>query len=375
MIRKLLIAAALLLFPCIGHTADPSGGDLSVKVGPAAACDNGDALRTPAMAAAAGFSHCVLNADFTKVGGLFGNVANFIDGCGGTGTKIFQAYYAYSGVQVPCNRMTIESDHGTQVLHLRYQRGDSSGTGAIRPLEFAYPTLKHNGAVQSGWPQPASPRTENLPQEMYAEITFRMPTYSLNQGQLGRDIPFGWWQMGAAGEPKVGGIEVDYIEINSDSNFGSGWNNSTGMRDWCTTENCNQINQRIVTHTDYTQYHTFGVLVTSDLKTNFAKCLFTDGVLNGCQTISPADATGYRTDRSKFFNYVAVWVGNNGGSAGPDYEPVNPVDVFIKSMTIWECPSYATTNCPAPSYFDKEELTFWRNTHPAQSRDRKSGIH
>src|ERR1700756_5569277 len=113
MIKKLLIAAALLLFPYIGHTADLSA-DLSVKGGPPTACDNGDALGTPAMAAAAGFSHCALNADFTKVGGFFGNIANIIDGCGGTGTKIFQAYYAYSGVRVPCNRMTIESDSGTQ---------------------------------------------------------------------------------------------------------------------------------------------------------------------------------------------------------------------------------------------------------------------
>jgi hypothetical protein len=368
MIRKLLIAAALLLFPCIGHTADPSA-DLSVKKGFAVACDNGDALGTPAMAAAAGFSHCVLNADFTKIGGFFGNIANFIDGCGGTGTKIFQAYYAYSGVQVPCNRMNIESDSGTQVLHLRYQRGDSSSTGTIRPLEFAYPTLKHKGAVQSGWPQPASPGTASLPQEMYTEITFRIPKASLDQGQLGRDIPFAWWQMGAAGGGPQG-VEIDYIEINSDSNRGNGWNNSTGMREWgC--DNCGLPHPEIVTHTDYTHYHKFGVLVTSDEKTNFAKCLFMDDVLQGCQTISPSIAIAYRTDRSKFLNYDVVWVGNNGGDAGPDFEPIIPVDVYIKSLTIWECPSYATTNCPASSYFDKEGLTFWRNTHPAQSRGRK----
>src|SRR5215472_7277962 len=79
MIKKLFVTAALLLLPCIGHNAGPST-ELIVKVGPAVACDNGDALGTPATAAAAGFSHCVLNADFTKVGGFFGNIANFIDG-------------------------------------------------------------------------------------------------------------------------------------------------------------------------------------------------------------------------------------------------------------------------------------------------------
>ena len=352
-----------------GTVLTPPGeatADLPVAIAAANAavpCDQGDALAAPATATTAGFSHCVLNADFTKVGGFFGNTANFIDGCGATGTKIFQAYYAYSGTPVPCNRMDIEQDSGTQVLHLQYLHGDSAATGVIRPLELAYPTLHHNGGVQSGWPQPASPGTENLPQTMYAEITFRMTASGLNQGQLGRDIPFAWWQMGGAGEPKVGGIEVDYIEINSDSNFGSGWNNSTGMRDWCTTGTCNKINQPIVTHTDYTQYHTFSVLVTSDLgataASNFAKCLFTDGVLNGCQTISPADATGYRTDRSKFFNYDVVWVGNNGGSQGPNYESINPIDVYLKSMTIWECSTYATTNCPGTQLVNQGSLTYW----------------
>jgi hypothetical protein len=356
-----ILAVIFVLLPCVAHAAGPSG-KLSGKV----ACDQGPALAVPiSVVQTAGFTHCVLNADFTQVGGFFSKTSNFIDRCGGAGNKIFQAYYAYSGAQVPCNRMTIEMDGGTQVLHLQYLRGDSSGTGVIRPVEFAYPTLHHNGGVQSGWPQPASPGTESLPQEMYTEITFRMPTYSLNQRQLGKDIPFAWWQMAAAGLPPGGSVEVDYIEINSDSNFGRGWNNSTGMREWGCNP-CASLNQPIVTHVDYTQYHKFGVLVTSDEKTNFAKCLFVDDVLQGCQTISPSNAVAYRTDRSKFLNYVVVWVGNNGGDAGPDFEPINPVDVYIKSMTIWECPSYATTNCPAASYFDKEGLTFWRKAHPGQ---------
>jgi len=353
----LSIVAALLL---VGVSATAQAQTVPGTWGTRSACDKGDPADMPSIAAEAGFSHCVLNADFTKVGGQFDHVDKFLDGCGATGPRTFQAYYAYTGVPVPCDRVTIEQDGGTQVLHLQYLRGDSASTGAIRPVELAYPTLHHKGGVQSGWPQPASPGTENLPQEMYAEITFRLPLYSLNQGQLGTDIPFAWWQMGGAGEPKVGGIEVDYIEVNSDSNFGSGWNNSTGMRDWCTTGTCNKINQPIVTYTDYTVYHTAGVLVTSDLKTNFTKCLFTDGVLDGCQYISPADATGYRTDRTKFFNYAVVWAGNNGGTGGPNYESINPVDAYIESMKIWDCPTYLTTACAGTQSVTSGALTYWR---------------
>jgi hypothetical protein len=362
MIRKLFVAAAVLLFPCIGRSAEPSA-DLSLKVGPAVACDNGDALGAPAIAVAAGFSHCVLNADFTKIGGFFGNIANFIDGCGGTGARIFQAYYAYSHIQVPCYRVTIESDSGTQVLHLRYQPGDSSGTGAILPLEFAYPTLKHKGGVQG---YPASPETESLSQEMYAEITFRMPKASLDQGQ--NNIPFAWWQMtGTSNPPVEHDVEIDYLEINSNSNYGYGWNNSTSMREWGCGTNCAWGEPPIVTHTDYTHYNKFGVLVTSNEITNFTKCLFINDLLQGCQQLTPADAAAYLTDRSKSPNYDVLWLGYNSGNKGP--EPNNPVDIYLKSMTIWECPSYHATTCPGTKYYNSGGLTYWYvNAGAARSR-------
>ena len=350
--------AAMLLFTWTGHAAAPNANLSATPGSSAVACDNGDALGKPAIAAAAGFSHCVLNADFTKVGGFFGSIANFIDGCGTTGTKAFQAYYAYSDVQVPCNRMTIQSDSGTQVLHLQYQPGDSAGAGSIRPLELAYPTLKHKGAVQAGWPQPASPGTENLPQAMYAEITLRIPKASLDQGQHGNDIPFAWWQVGGSASPPVPqGVEIDYLEINSDSNYGDGWNNSTGMREWgCADQKCVWPDQPIQTHTDYTQYHKFGVLVTSDEKTNFAKCLFIDDALQGCQRLSPSDVTAYHKDRSKFLNYDVVWVGNSENNG---VEPNNQVNVYIKSMMIWECPNYRSATCAGTNYFSSGGLTYW----------------
>jgi hypothetical protein len=57
-------------------------------------------------------------------------------------------------------------------------------------------------------------------------------------------------------------------------------------------------------------------------------------------------------------NYDVLWVGNNGGNNGS--ETSNAVDVYIKSMTIWECPSYATTNCGGTEWFDDGKgLTFW----------------
>src|SRR5215813_1702951 len=97
-LTPILAAVTYLLLPCVTHAADPSA-NLSRKV----ACDRGPALALPiSVVQAAGFTRCVLNADFTQVGGFFSKTSYFIDGCGGIGTKIFQAYYAYSGVQVPC---------------------------------------------------------------------------------------------------------------------------------------------------------------------------------------------------------------------------------------------------------------------------------
>src|SRR5215467_4311001 len=72
MIRKSLFVAfaLLLLYPCLRNAADP-GAVSSMKGGPARACDNGDTIPVPAMAATAGFPQCVLNADFTKLDGFF----------------------------------------------------------------------------------------------------------------------------------------------------------------------------------------------------------------------------------------------------------------------------------------------------------------
>ena len=338
-----LASALLLLFLCSLY-----GANLSVQVARAdnggGACDNGpNAGAVPAPAAAAGFTRCALNADFTQVGGFFGNVATFMDGCGGTGNNLFQAYYAYSGVQVPCNRITIEQGRGSQVLHLRYQPGDSAGTDyPARPLEFAYPTLMHGGAVESGWPQPTGAGALNgFPQEMYAEITFRTTKASLNTGQPGQNIPFSWWQMGASGQPSSSTVEVDYIEINSDSNGGSGWLNATGMREWCSVSNCAFPDTQIVSYADYTRYHRFGVLVKSDEQTFFFKCFYIDDALQGCQILSPVDPAAFKT-RDNSFNYLVVWAGNNG------LESNNPTDIYIKSARVWECPSYQTTTCPTP---------------------------
>jgi hypothetical protein len=360
------VAAAALLLPFTPHAADNLSGPVSIPVVSPATCDNGDPLNVPSMARAGGFTQCVLNADFTKFGGAFSDPAKFIDGCGATGNRIFQAYYAYTAAQVPCSEITIEQDNGTQVLHLQYLHGDSASTGIVgaRPLELAYPTLHHGGAVQSGWPQPTGPGAESLPQTMYTEITFRTTKPSLDQGHPPPsfvDFPIAWWQMSGNNNPPIyQGIEVDYLEIRSDTNTGGGWSNGTAMLEWgCANGICPaRVNRDIITYVDYTQYHKFGVLVTSDLKTNIAKCLFMDDVLQGCQHVTPNDPAAYRTDRSKFLNFVVLWLGNNGGTNGA--EAVNPVDVYVKNITIWECPTYLTTNCTGSKWLDNgSRLTYW----------------
>jgi hypothetical protein len=385
---QLAMAAAALLLPFTSHAADNLSGPVTVQSVPPATCDNGDPLSVPSMAGAGGFTHCVLNADFTKVDGAFNDTAKFIDGCGARGNRIFQAYYAYSGLQVPCNRIKIEQDNGIQVLHLQYLHGDSaaSGVGAL-PLEFAYPTLHHGGAVQAGWPQPAGPGAESLPQTIYAEITFRTTVSSLNQAHPPPnfiDFPISWWMMNGNNNPFVPqGIEIDYIEIRSDTNVGNGWNGTTGMIEWgCANGKCPRPNQPISSFVDYTQYHKFGILVTSDLKTNMAKCLFMDDLLQGCQHITPSDPIAYRTDRPIFLNFVVLWLGTFGRHI---IETVNPVDVYVKNITIWDCPTYLTTNCTGSKWLDNRSgLTYWsaeeKGSGTAQKqrgklRDKKLTVH
>jgi hypothetical protein len=332
MIKKLLVAAALLV-PSLGYAGNPSA-DLSAANTPAAPAPSTPAPSTPASsipapAQAAGFTTLALDADFTSA--AYSNLSSWMD-CGpsypNSKWQFSMNWWGANGSS--CNRAQMTTDGGVQALNIYYLPSDL-GSGASNTV------LNWPGYWQDGTPG------NYLPLELYVETTFRVSSASLNQNPAIQ--PFDFWNgtSGGNGRPITGQwIETDFFEYSTGGNVnGSGMNTGAGMIAWV-NPNCGGqcYDNTAYWNFDPTQYHTIGTLITGDEHSILSKCVFVDGVLAGhCDQLSGA---GWATPEPALFtqhnNTLTFWA---GGSA-----KTNRVDLYIKSIKLWECSGYQTQGCP-----------------------------
>jgi hypothetical protein len=98
--------------------------------------------------------------------------------------------------------------------------------------------------------------------------------------------------------------------------------------------------------TDFRQYHTFAALVTSDGSSVIWQCAFVDGVVvnpagqsHTCESLTSLSdfaPGGYLQHDNGFTTEIDMF--NNQA-------PTIPLHVLFKSLKVWECPSYQTTEC------------------------------
>ena len=311
MIKKLFYIAALLL-PGLAYGGSPST-DLSVQV---VSAQSG--LQVPAPAQAAGFTTLALNADFTT--SAYSNTATYINECGASSGWRWFLFYSGAGHpnQVPCGKASITMDNGGQVLHLQYlpsdlQAGKNAG-GDGNYIEFQWPVGFH--ALSDG----IGP---TLPNEMYTEITFRTTAPSLNQANAG--IPLDYWATSwCACE-----YELDFFEVNNGFAYQNGWYYSSTFGS---------------AYLDFTQYHTLGVLFTSDESRVLEQCMYLDGTLINCGANQGLSSSNY----AQHDNTLNILFGSGLCFGGATPCVVNAEDYYIKSITLWECSNYKTQGCPGP---------------------------
>ena len=326
MIRQLLFIAALLA-PGLayGGTAtntlnapqvvDPPGSS-------SAACDYGpnNSGPVPAPAAAAGFTTCALNADFSHA--FFSNISSWLGNCGGN-PGLWGFYWDIRfGGPAPCSRVDMETDSGIgkQVLHLQFQPGDVSNVAWA--LDFP------------GWAS-ATQHQYMFPGQLYFQITFRFTPASLTEGGAPAgplDIYENGWTNGCCG------VENDFIEYTGGNPHWGG-----GQIEWV---NGNAAYFTPVTSItmDFTQYHTLGVLVTSDGGTVISKCTWVDGAGQGCTQVHPATVSGCDTSCvsasfSQHGGILAVWEGQGSQNIGSQN-----VDMYIQSEQAWTCSGYRSAS-------------------------------
>ena len=371
MIKQLLFAAALLA-PCIAHAANPSA-PFSTQVVPAAsdsiACDSGPkytgAVSAPAQKA--GFTRCLLNADFTN--SFYNNPNTWLENCGAapdSNNSIFRLRFANVGypgasslsvADAACNRMQMVSDNGTQVAHYWWQPSD--GNAGYTLLSLNWPgdewgggpcgnNQGHGYSSSNSTSCVGGPYYTGLTDYNYYELTFRVLPASLNLSNYNGDsAAYDFWQdqcngggCNAWGYSASGSHEIDFFETHI------GYQNGSPLHIWmygfgsCTgaypvgnpPTNC--------TNFDVTNYHTYGILTTNNGSGTAAQCLFIDGVqqINPCPTL-----TGYTNIANG--KVMALWAATGQCFGNPPCMTTGTFDVYLKSARIWSCNNAYTTGC------------------------------
>ena len=283
MLKHILVAAALLV-PALAY-----GADLSVQIVPAASPTPPSSpppspppspptgLTPPPSAQAAGFTTLALNMDFTgatqsSYNGQTFNINDINSATGwlycynGAGTNPTNPIWWLSpawGNAAPCNRVFLTNDGGTQTLDIQWQPNDQNNNG-INATEMDTWTVNESANTGHDFPLGGS----------YIEWRFRQPQSTLDAcpgGGSGTDGAcllndvWSWPSPNASGS-----IEWDFIET-----YGNGFGAGSAHGD------LNAQSAPAWGFMDYTQYHTYGVRMTTD-GTNMAQCGYLDGNFVGC---------------------------------------------------------------------------------------------
>jgi hypothetical protein len=314
-------------------TSPPVNTPITIPTSNGIACAAGPtyagSIPAPAAQSGVGFTTCALNADFSN--SLYSNTSTWINECGATTPWRFYLGYRYS-TGAPCSRADIENDGsvGKNVLHIQFQPGDSS-TG--------------NGIFSFTWPGAWLTTTGSpyLPNEMFLQTTFRISSATLTSSWKPPG-PFDFWLQSnrapctsGTGTCPPSWFENDFMETD---NVGQGgvfpWGG--GLIDW---SNGNAIYGPVVTGTiDPTQYHTLGVLLTSDESSAIAKCVWIDGSPQGCNSMTSSSASA-PWNYPQHNNIVDVFLGSGGNTIS------NNMDIYIQDIRVWECAGYLATTAPA----------------------------
>jgi hypothetical protein len=320
MIRELLLTAALLL-PGLAYGQNPSAS-FSDQVVPAGsdpiACDFGpNAPSLPAPANEAGFTHCLMNADFTSSttdgnGINYSNTATYVKECGASPTSRNNTIWDLSWF----NANTYGYNYNLPCTgHLEIVTDPITSTQA---LEMSYLTTDYNNFTSAGganhdnytavhWPQPyapsgcaAGPSCKGLYHTYYIQVAMRLAA-SVGSYPGGNIMNSFWDEQCCFGEPDQ---EVDYFEIQPaydsqycasggvavHTNFSPSGGSSPAF--WCIPVDNN--------------YHTIGVLMTSDGTTTLATCVYLDGNI---ATHTPTTCGTQPISSLNYGNSLTFWIG------------------------------------------------------------------
>jgi hypothetical protein len=316
----------------------------------ATACDHGPSYTgpIPAGATAAGFTHCLLNLDFTQP--FFTTRSNWLDCAGATTPVLWNV--GYGGVAaVPCSEIAIITDGGVQVLNLDWSccgvgTDNDGSTTTVRGAN-----ARENSSVTANANGEGSCTTGAgvcIPPAVYEEIVSRLTAGTTTSCPAGQACEFFNWFTFVNGSTNPF-FEPDLVEeYNDGSAHGCtqlGWNGATGGAAcppfYHTAPGFSQ-----------TSYWTMGNRTTNNLNNAYSRCSYADSgnaiasssrTLLGCGSTSVASPPAALTTT---LTALTVCNGTCNDTLGRSNNPTASRDSYIQRATYWTCPPGNTCNTP-----------------------------
>jgi hypothetical protein len=98
-----------------------------------------------------------------------------------------------------------------------------------------------------------------------------------------------------------------------------------------------------------TDYHKYGMLLTSDGATEIYGCSFVDDIFQGCQAARAASAPGLFMSR----NRIIASAGSNSATAAAN------IDLYIQYINVYSCANWEAQMCNGSALFNSGGLTYW----------------
>jgi hypothetical protein len=331
MIKRLLFFVTILL-PYVAYGADPSS-NLSVDVTPP-----GSSSTVPAGAATAGFTTLALNSDFSQP-----MAANWLGGCSTAGNGAPTTWGDFHGhtwwlniwwsnSYQNCNTVqATDPVFGGTVLHMPWPSVDANYANRGTTLQTA------SWNYDSG--NPGNGDAVTFPQNAYYEIVARITPVA-----RGAYIGFWTWPSSALNGTITSGLEYDVIELDA-GNLG---NSDAGAHNWATGNTADGWvgflpGGGLPTNFDATQYHTYGMRVTSN-GTNLEYCSYVDNGFVRCFSAPGGLTATEATQREILIVQNACDNWNYGGCP----QQGKAQDMYVKTMRVWSCANWQSTQCNGP---------------------------
>jgi hypothetical protein len=312
-IKKLFVLATLLA-PCVSYGASPSA-DLSVQI-------VSSTPPVPAVAQAAGFTTLALNSDFSQP--LYAIQSNWLD-CFPNGNKSLPWHEAdifNKGNAPPCNVPQVQDPvTGDTVIDMYFDPswGDTCKGCIQNQLQLV--TKTRDGTVPVSYPTG------------YYEIEMRANwggTYSSGCSTVGAGAYNAMW-FGIDG-----GFEWDNVEANGCPNGGAG--SSANWHNWGVAGDP-AGNLYADGSVDITQYHKYGMLISSTGGSSVKVASYLDDQLRGSYTLTIPYQMNASQQNARYDLVMAV------GNFGSGVLISKTLHQYVRHMRIWSCPSWQSTNC------------------------------